>query len=888
LFKEKNIVGQVMPAEKVRDAMSRLRAFKKHFEGRMKEYGDQAVSIIEKNGLDVSDFTQKDRGVAGYFYRIRSNSDAAKYKPNIHVLKALESAGNWMPKTSAKKAAITSVVESDLLPVLNPLINFVDEEMPVYLGAVEVLKKLFIPGIISNLATQLAKYRDEKNTVLISDTPKILNSFINAEDAPFIFEKTGNRYRHFLIDEFQDTSDLQWNNLLPLIINSLSSGHFSMVVGDAKQSIYRWRGGNMKLLETGLRNNLKPFDSIIREENLVTNYRSKRNIIEFNNAFFTRVPPALSDDNKEEGLLHKVYSGTLTQTILPKNDTGGYVEVQFFEPADEHPEQTKGEEDDPALLQTLASVRDLLSRNYAMRDIAILVKRNSEGNKVAEYLFDNGISKILSPDSLLLSGSEMIQFIINVFRFLADNSNEVARSEIMYYYSVHTGNKHIDDLHPIFSDLSERRQAYKEKKQAALFDVNPYNDSFFNKTLPPDFTQHIHYLSKLNLYELSEHVIRIFGLNKKADAYIQRFQDLILEYSTRNNSSLSGFLNWWDESETAKNCPVTIPEDEDAIRIMTIHKSKGLQFPAVIIPYADWKMTPDNRDMLWVSSDHELFKDLGLMPVTVSSRLKDTCFRETYLEELNHSWIDSINLLYVAFTRAERELYVFHEVKKEGEINSTGRLIANIIRTHPEWQDLTEENKVFRRGSRESNTVPADSDHDKVISLKAYPSSRWQGRIGIATRSSDLAGLLGTKETKEMNYGIIVHQVLSEIRSVDDIPGIIDRLYYEGLFSNEEKIRLESELGAILSLPEMKYFFGEGWTIKAEREIILPGGEILRPDRVLLKDTSAIVIDFKTGKERSTHASQVNRYAEILQQMNYQPVEKYLVYVNEKRVLKID
>ncbi len=894
LFKEKSISGEGLSRDKINQVFKQLIVLKKSFEGSMKNFGEEAVAIIEQHGFSAEDFTQKERGVAGYFYKLKKADGSVKYKPGPHVLKAAESAEAWVSKTSAKKTEIIALVQSSLLKQLEKILSFVNEELPRYAGAIEVLKKIYILGIVNDLQKKLSEYREEKNIVLISDTPKILNSFISTDDTPFIFEKTGNRYKHFLIDEFQDTSDLQWQNLLPLVINSLASGNFSMVVGDAKQSIYRWRGGNMNLLARELRKDLSPFDSMIKEENLATNYRSKRNIIEFNNTFFQRAPAVIHNELEinEDTLLHIVYSEELKQEVSKKHTEGGFVKVQFFE--DEKNANSDGENEslrwkEKALNEMLSAIHDLQKQNYSMNDIALLVRNNSEGNNVADFLFDHGITKIISPDSLLLSRSPVSRFLINVCRFLADQHNQVARSEVLYYHTIYIREQNTKDLHPIFSDLQLTKTRSKKNTSAnTLFDVKSFDETLFNKLLPADFTEHLLYLSKLPVYELSEHLVRIFGLNKYPDAYIQRFQDLVLEYATKNNSSLTGFLEWWDESETVRNCSVSIPENEDAIRIMTIHKSKGLQFPVVIMPFADWKLVPDNRDLLWVSSDEKPFNELGSVPLTPSSKLLDTCFDESYKDEITSAVIDNINLLYVAFTRAEEQLYIFCPADKANDLNTTGKLISRVISQNSEWQSNISEENVFSIGEIKDHIKSEKRKKETSFTLKSYPSNRWQGKISISTHSTDLLELLQSPGTSKINYGIVVHKILSEINSENEIEKTISKYYFEGLFSEEEKVNLESEIKSLLSIPEMKNFFSDEWSVKSERDIVLPTGEILRPDRVLIKGDKAIVIDFKTGKESNAHAKQVSQYSEVLSSMNYKDVEKYLVYVNEKKIKKIE
>ncbi len=889
LFKERSISDESLSREKIRNVFKQLHTLKRSFENTMKSFGDDAVAMIESNGFTSSDFTQKDRGVAGYFYKIRNYNGAEKYKPNSHVLKAAESSDNWIPKSSPRKNELIGFVESSLQKHLQQTLKFLEERFPIYTGAIEALKKIYVLGLVNDLQKKLSEYREEKNTVLISDTPKILHSFISTDDAPFIFEKTGNRYKHFLIDEFQDTSDLQWKNLLPLIVNSLGSGNFCMVVGDAKQSIYRWRGGNMNLLARELRKELQPFNSIIKEENLSTNYRSKLTIIDFNNVFFYGVPAIVNRELElnENTLLHLVYSDDLIQKVAEKNNAGGFVSAQFFDDDKSTDDADLLKWKDKALNKMLEIIHASLKQNFSMSDLTILVRNNQEGNDVADFLFAHGITKILSPDSLLLSRSSVIRFLIHLCRFLSDNNNQIARSEILYYYAAHHSDHEHNDLHRLFTDQS-RSGKRKPKTGNTLFDTNGFDDTLFNKVLPREFTEHVLYLSKLPVYELSEHLIRIFSLNKNPDAYIQRFQDLVLEYATKNNSSLTGFLQWWDESETVRNCSVTIPENEDAIRIMTIHKSKGLQFPIVIMPFVDWKLLPDNRDLLWVSSTEKPFDELGTVPLSSSKKLLDTCFKESYRDEITSAVIDNINLLYVAFTRAEEQLYIFCPADKEGDLNTTGKLISRVIQQQADWNAHVSEDKTFSLGKKQVHTNNEKKKKQSSFTLRNYPSNKWQGRISITTHSKDLIDLIQSPKNLKINYGILVHKILSEINSEADIEKTISKYYFEGLFSETEKKNLEEEIHLLLSIPEVKYFFTDEWSVKSEREIILPDGEILRPDRVLIRGNKAIVIDFKTGKESPAHAKQVNRYAEILSSMNYSDVEKYLVYVNEKLVKKVD
>jgi ATP-dependent exoDNAse (exonuclease V) beta subunit len=634
--------------KQIKEFYGELQALQRNFETRLRTIGKTALKKIADSGMTIDDFSGKSKGPAGYFLKIAADKpDPAKYPPNVTTRNAAEDLSKWVTKTSKQKEFLLPLAEHVLIPLLNEALNETEENYSRYLGAVLVLQRIYLLGILHDLNKKLAQYRQEKNLLLLSDTPRILNRFISESDTSFVFEKTGNHYRHFLIDEFQDTSGIQWKNLLPLVINSLGSGHFTMVVGDAKQSIYRWRGGDIKLLGGTLAADLKSFSSIFREEILDTNYRSRKDIVEFNNALFASVPDVVEREQGQEhsALLRNFYSDGLKQHFAPANDLPGFVQIRFLEKdssreadfSEEEDDRTPKKWKDQALSHLPDTLHRLLEQGYTYGDIAILVRMNEEGNQVAGFLADHGITQVVSSDSLLIKNNPKIIFLVNAFRFIADPGNHIARSELLFSYCTFLQkNATAQPLHPLFTDFTSKKSRKNPGGQVPeLFHSAAFDNNLFNQLLPPEFTDRIPSLSKLPVYEAAETCCRIFKLDQP-EAYLERFLDLVLEYSNRQHSSIRSFLEWWDESSQADACSVVVPEGGNAIRILTIHKSKGLQFPVVLMPFCDWKFTPSSKSLIWVHSDEKPFAGFGELPLLPSKNLSESVFHQSYAEETVH------------------------------------------------------------------------------------------------------------------------------------------------------------------------------------------------------------------------------------------------------------
>ncbi|HMT12231.1 MAG TPA: UvrD-helicase domain-containing protein, partial [Ignavibacteria bacterium] len=507
-----------------------------------------------------------------------------------------------------------AAAEAGLYALLMDAVDYYDSHFVKYNTAAQLIKTVYVLGIFKDLLDKLKVYRDDNRLLMISDINTILLKVITGDSSPFVYEKIGSYYRNFVIDEFQDTSTFQWKNFLPLLENSLSENNGSLIVGDVKQSIYRWRNGNMKLLLEDVKNDLAGFSQMIKEENLASNYRSRKEIIDFNNLFFKHAAEIVSEGAPESyrHLISRSYSEA--EQSSGTGSTGGGVCIDLFR-NDEDTGRTARER---SMADVITKIKQALAEGYSQSDIMILVRNLADASEAAHNLIDAGL-RVVSSESLLLTNSPKVRLLTNIFIYLNDSSNVIAKTEILYNYMVYI--KGIDaDLNAIFTDHLKT------------------SGSLFSSEIPPEFFEDVSQdkvnsrLFGMGLYELAEELIRTFELGGNADAYLLRFLDVIKEYNDEKTGGLNGFIEWWQEKSASAS--IIVPSQADAVKVMTIHKAKGLQSPVVFMPFVNWDMDiKGGRDLIWVSSDEPPFDESSAFLVKASKELEKSYFAEDYNEE---------------------------------------------------------------------------------------------------------------------------------------------------------------------------------------------------------------------------------------------------------------
>ncbi len=867
------------PAKPDASFIKELREIVSGFENRMAEYGNTFLAIIARNDLSIADFAFGKSGVANYFSKITKKLKARDYIPGSRFEGALTNPDAWATKSSARRSEIISLAGSQLIHIANDVNNFRISEIPRYSGAKIVLNTIHIAGIFSLLDEKLTLFRDENDIVLISDTNQLLQKAINNEDAPFIYEKTGNRFTHFMLDEFQDTSDYQWQNLAPLIENALAAGNYAMIVGDAKQSIYRWRGGNMQLLLSGVQKNLIHYAEITELKHLGENYRSREQIVNFNNDFFEIAPSLLLPDDESKTLRIAYHSDELRQKWKKGKDAEGYINIRVVDVknngtpsiiTENDTEHTAATWTECALQENLAIVKKVLELGYEYRDIAFLTRSNKDARCITEFLIQNNIHRIISPESMLLNASPAVQFLVNLLHLVDDYQDDIVLAQVVYYWNhIKKGDTKLS-LHYLF--------AASRKIKLDL--------------LPEAFTKKFLEFRKIPLFEAVEELSIIFNLGSPPEAYIQRFFDVVLDYTKKNPANITDFLIWWNDNQEKDTCSVIIPSGENAIRVMSIHKSKGLQFPVVIIPFADWELTPMSQSIHWMKSNIPPFDRTPAHPVKFSPDLELSVFKEDYEKEMLLNYVDNLNLLYVAFTRAEEQLYVISKKPSAAKNKENvlpcraGELIEATLLSHPEFSAMyTAAEGSFEKGLCSGPLRSSPQGKQEGKNLEQWFSTSWKPRIKMGISKKKIS--IDDSETPETQYGILFHSLLSEIQTLINPETFVK--------TNEISKSLESSIQHRL-IDEIKMFvdaaLGYGWfdtgsvTVN-EAELLLPDGSLLRPDRLILSGDKVVVIDYKTGAEESYHAEQVQQYASVLEKMGYKETKLFLVYAASGKVMEI-
>lgn len=835
----------------IKELIKTLWAIRKTFELDMREIGEAALQFIARYNLKTEDFKNKKAGPPNYFKKIFMQTADDWYLPGTRAQKSCDDRKEWYIKDSPKAGIIQDCLDDGLLNFMNLAVSYYFKKSPKYFSSIQILNNIFVFGIFNDLVTLMKAYESENNIVLQSNISRILKFIISEDNSPFIFDKIGSNYKHFLIDEFQDTSTFQWKNFIPLIINSLSEKRFSMVVGDAKQSIYRWRNGNMRLILKDIYEDLPGFESEIDTENLKTNFRSAGKIIDFNNCFFKSISDDL--DLKTQTGLDIASKGFGGKDLIQDKyvESEGYVNLIWLE----SDSKTKKEDSiGKANLKVKQILDETYKAGYGFSDVTILVRNRKEGVLIADFLIKSGVP-VISSESLMLVNSPEIKIIISAIEFIADRKNDITTSELLHNYNKYILNKKTDN-HELFSSL---------KKDTAdnLPDFLP--DDFINKD---GYLNSV--LNNLNIYELTEYLIRIFQFDKSPDLYLIKMLDVVSDYAAVNSSDIQSFLEWWQKK--SESFAISTPGNANAVRILTIHKMKGLQNKVIIIPYASWETVPrSTRDYMWVSSEEKPYNTIPAFPVSTSSKLTNTFFSQDYLNEIDLTLIDNINLLYVAFTRAEEALYI---ISYDWKTENIGRIIKNRIEKISELKSMFSENEL-KSGKLQTKELVTFKDTEEF----KFISSGWQKKAVI--RPSNYGMKPWDKRLDSVSEGKLIHELLARITAKTDFEKTVKDYISYGLINGTKAEKLRRKFSELLSDKKIGDWFSGDYKVLNEAEIIDGNGTAIRPDRIMIRENKAIILDYKTGKESKSHTEQMNKYINAVKELEYDCVEGYVLYLNQ-------
>jgi ATP-dependent exoDNAse (exonuclease V) beta subunit len=820
----------------------------------MRARAQQALQLLDQRGITVDDFNYKDQGTAyKYFYTFAQGEYmAAKQR----IQSAMVSSKEWPSRKSRNFQALKDLAEQELMTLLNEMVLHDQHNGMAYKSAKAVLDNYYAYGLITDVTRKLREYKDENNLMLLSDASQFLNGIINNSDTPFIYEKVGSYFRHYLIDEFQDTSGFQWKNFIPLLKEASDQGNPNLIVGDVKQSIYRWRGGDLELLQHEV---LREFGSQrVQVVPLNTNYRSAGNIVNFNNAFFRQAVQAVTAAIGHS-LPDEVYQDA--DQHLSRLREQGFVRIHFME----------NEEEEDWKEQTLRALprwlEQLQDKGAKLKDIAILVRKNDEGQRIANALLQFRHSPeakqgyrydVVSNESLRLDSARSVNVLIAALRYLKNPDDAVARGQLVYEAATQA------DLGPLF-------------EKAKMYNLEGL--------LPEEFLRRSRQLLQLSLFELTEELIRLFGLGDQTEelAYLQAFQDAVLEFSAREKTDIGSFLDWWEIYKEKKS--IQVSGAVDAVNILTIHKSKGLQFKFVIIPFCDWSMAHEGMKtpLLWVQSDQPPFRDIGTVAVKYTRDLTETLFSEAYHTETTKVHLDNLNLLYVAFTRAEQGLIVYTRAKGD-KLSNVGELTLQAVQNSRLMEHGTNDVLAIGEVGYWPDDLAEESAH--MVQLNRYTSHDWRSKLVIKQQGIEFFQEVSDKRSK-INRGILVHQVLARIHYKSQAADVLSQFLLETALPEDEAQRLRDDIHGLLDHPVIGTWFNKDWQVRTEALVLLPGFAQKRIDRMMFGKHRTVLVDYKTGKKKPEDKEQVERYAQVLAEMGYPNVQAYLVYLDGLRVEEV-
>jgi ATP-dependent exoDNAse (exonuclease V) beta subunit len=822
-----------------------LRTEMKSFKEGLMATGEKALKVLGNNGVDPSQLAGGSRGIGNYFVQLGlGNTD--KMEPSATIQKYVNE-GKWCAgKLDASMVSTIIGIQDELAGLFHSAKTQVDDHASRFHLFTLIERNLFPLALLSRVKKALHAEKEERNVVGISDFNKTIAEVVNKEPIPFIYERIGERYRHFLIDEFQDTSILQWNNLLPLIENALSNAHYNMIVGDAKQSIYRWRGGEVEQFVQlpALHRPLNPEFALHREQSLQANfeekalknnYRSKAEVVQFNNAFFESITALLPETGKV------IYKNVNQQ--FKSEHTGGAVVVEPI--ATDVYEEHIG-------VKVLESITQCVDDGYEFRDITILCRRKTDGYAMANLLIEAGIP-VVSAESLLLTASTKIQLVLHLLQLLNDPFSAFHVVKVMEYL-VLTGK--IDGDH------------YNLIQQTAVG-----KDNCFQLLDQLGFSIDQRALLFMTIYEATETIMRCFGLFEQTDPYVLSFLDVVYRFGDKEGNELKQFFSWWEAKKHTFS--IQLPEGTNAVQVMTIHKSKGLEFPVVIHPYATYDARIQRQNEWVTVNDHALLP-LNQFLVPLNKTLTLTELAAVYEEEMEKSLIDTYNLMYVTFTRPTDRLYIFPNPPSKSRANrSVSDLLAAYYETTTAFA-VQPERMIF--GNLEARREVDERSEEKSFVLEPPISNDWREQLEISYRSP----LLWEQGRNAIHFGNLIHDVLAKVITVADVAKQAGRLVKSGLINEEEAAQLIQRITKLLSDQRIHHLFREGLMVLNELNILSKDTHNQRPDRVVLFDNEAAIIDYKTGAVESKHSKQLQRYADVLKEMGYQVKEMYLIYLGEE------
>lgn len=824
-----------------------LHKYISEFDNELVKIGQSFELSCANKQLEASWFKGGARsGITKYFEYLK-NKNWEKYIPSPTNSSNFEHE-NWYSGTAPNSShEDIDSIQNEFLPAYHRALNLL-KDYPKYIQFKLIEKNFYAMTVLHEISKEMEQIKLQNNIIPIGEFNKKIAQVLQGEEGNFIYERLGERYANYFIDEFQDTSQLQWNNLLPLIENAIADSlkpGTAMLVGDPKQAIYRWRGGEVDqfiALQDKAKNSCLQTSYRMQSMQLENNYRSGAEIVNFNNKLFSSISHLIENVSYSQ-LFNKL-------NAKANKKTGGYVSLEFI-PHDINHDQIQ-------LQKCLDCISELIDDGYNYGDICILTRTKTDGADIVKMVSDENIP-VISSESLLLEQSPEVRFLLNFLKFLNQPHHPRYRFKIIaYLYEV--------ELCPWTLETLHLKLQYLCKCTTKEFNK-------FLKNIIDDFD--MQRWRSFSLVELCHTIIKTVNLEKRARVYMQFFLDELLIFSNKQSQDLHGFITYWEER--AHKLSVAIPEGINAIQVMTIHKSKGLEFPVVIFPFANWNASSEPHPKAWVNTVYPELNNLStsLIPINKNLERASESLQNIYKEHKSKVLLDNLNMLYVALTRPKERLYIFSSPKNKTK--NLSRYFDIFLRSEDLWEDSKSSyefgSKTKRQAKRKHN--------NKYISL-AVPIKNLNKILKVSRQAPKFWDIENPE--KGMALGKKVHQVLSYISTKDDIDTALKKALQTGYILQEDVKEIRHLLVTLINKSDAKKYFTHGLKVKNEEDILLQDGSVLRPDRLVFEKDHVSIIDYKTGMPKEKHHWQLQNYQAHIETMGYKIKEAVLIYINKDSV----
>lgn len=814
----------------------------KEYDSKMKTFGQQGFDCMEKSGINKGDTSRA--WLYSYFERLNNNH---KYTYNIQELESktfigyIEENKQWYAKKNEKTVgSIIDAAKPQLLDIINKVRNYYKKQLPFYIADSMVLKKITPLALIHQLKRFIEQQAIDNDIIHLSEVNRKISEVVSEQHAPFIYERIGQRYNHYLVDEFQDTSVIQWNNILPLIDNSLASGYKNLLVGDAKQSIYRWRDGeveqfvNLPKLDGADKSKLiaerqNLLEQVYTEIPLDKNYRSLESIVYFNNTLFKSL---LTD---EPDYVNKFFQNHHQTTN--KKTFEGIVGLKYYD-----------DKLDLLLQGIYEQILELKSQNYNLGDICILARKNKHLTEIADFLIQNNIN-IVSADALYLYKSKPVNLIISFMQII--NQKEISTNihSILRYLlddKILKGIGNIEDPKVFFNLLNDYGFEFEEAK-----------------------------MHKMEAYELSEYIIHNSKIKNPINPFLFSLLDLILEQTKKSGASVSHFLEFWEDKHSTLK--IDIAGDENSVQLLSIHKAKGLEFPIVIFPVIGFDSSLKDRDYLWAKANDDISPIIPKVLIGDENRGLRSSFNKTLKEEENRKKLDELNMIYVACTRPTEQLFLFFTEETKSKAFWEKR-IKPIL-----WEEeriLLKDDDHIILGNTPILSIIKPKE-DSIYNIDKYIQSEWRTRIQLK-RESHISKI----NIENLNKGIQLHNILSNLNTNSNIDQLLNEADKLSQLNIDYRDEFEAIMNSLISNSESKIYFNSEQTHLSEKEILTPDNEIYRPDKVIQTSSNIIVVDYKyanytsiSESEKNKHLEQIDKYSQLISNIERIETIGILIYL---------